>query len=194
MLVAIIVGLVVVLAAMAYFTGSSNQGSGSIDQARAEKVMSEIKLMPQVFKFYKLYSENQSWRDVSVATLVENGTISKDDIIVFQDDDNSTGITKVDPTLYYSEGYDYPPVVDEDVVYLKSKVMDDVYYHIDYDNGAFVDDGLSVAIIIKKDAKPQFKKALDSRSHVFKNLFNNDLDFDTGEERPNDGVFITVFR
>lgn len=81
MFVGFIAVIVVILIIVALMSTGATSGSGGVDQTKATKAVGEISALGQSIGFFKTTTVNNDYTGISVASLVNAGIISADDVI-----------------------------------------------------------------------------------------------------------------
>lgn len=81
MFVGFIAVIVVILIIVALMSTGATSGSGGVDQTKATKAVGEISALGQSIGFFKTTTVNNDYSGISVASLVNAGIISADDVI-----------------------------------------------------------------------------------------------------------------
>lgn len=124
MFVGFIAVIVVILIIVALMSTGATSGSGGVDQTKATKAVGEISALGQSIGFFKTTTVNNDYTGISVASLVNAGIISADDVI------GSTTDMKALPVAAGVVG-----AAEEDLTavpnsVIKSKAVKGLYYQV----------------------------------------------------------------
>ena len=81
MFVGFIAVIVVILIIVALMSTGATSGSGGVDQTKATKAVGEISALGQSIGFFKTTTTNNDYTGISVASLINAGIISSNDVV-----------------------------------------------------------------------------------------------------------------
>lgn len=125
MFVGFIAVIVVILIIVALMSTGATSGSGGVDQTKATKAVGEISALGQSIGFFKTTTVNNDYTGISVASLINAGIISADDVV------GSTAAMKALPV----SGAGVVGAAAEDLTavpnsVIKSKAVKGLYYQV----------------------------------------------------------------
>lgn len=124
MFVGFIAVIVVILIIVALMSTGATSGSGGVDQTKATKAVGEISALGQSIGFFKTTTVNNDYTGISVASLINAGIISADDVV------GSTADMKVLPVTSGSVGAAAEALGVVANSAIKSKAVKGLYYQV----------------------------------------------------------------
>ena len=124
MFVGFIAVIVVILIIVALMSTGATSGSGGVDQTKATKAVGEISALGQSIGFFKTTTVNNDYTGISVASLINAGIISSDDVV------GSTADMKVLPVTSGAVGAAAEALGVVANSAIKSKAVKGLYYQV----------------------------------------------------------------